>query len=243
VRPIQTVGQGLLQLLFPGICAGCGASLTLDEKGFCEACQKALSHDPHIVCPRCAATTGPYTSTRNGCPDCRDVSYHFDRVHRLGPYGGLLREIVLRMKNSSGEITAEVMGRFWARKMTGRLRDLSAGAVVPVPLHWYRHWRRGYNQSEVLARALASELRIPCRHRWLKRIRAAEPQTQQTPAGRRQNVRRAFAVRHGVSFRGQAVILVDDVITTGSTASEAAAALRAGGAGTIIVAVLAHSQA
>ena len=147
------------------------------------------------------------------------------------------------MKNSSGEITADVMGKFWAQKMAGRLRDLRATAIVPVPLHWYRQWRRGYNQSEVLARALAGELGIPCRHRWLRRIKWAAPQTRQTPAGRRENVRRAFAVRPGVSFRGETVILVDDVITTGSTASEAAGALRASGAGTIVVAVLAHSQA
>jgi ComF family protein len=147
------------------------------------------------------------------------------------------------MKNSSGEITAEVTGRFWAKTMHGRLRDLRATAVVPVPLHWYRQWRRGYNQSEVLARALARELHIPCRQRWLKRVKWADPQTQQTPAGRRQNVRQAFAVRPGVALRGATVILVDDVITTGSTASEAAGSLRAGGAAAITVAVLAHSQA
>jgi ComF family protein len=146
------------------------------------------------------------------------------------------------MKSSSGEITAEVMARFWAKTVAGRLRDLGATAVVPIPLHWYRHWRRGFNQSEVLARALARELSIPCRHRWLKRIKWAAPQTQQTPAGRRQNVHRAFAVRRGVALRGGTVLLVDDVITTGSTASEAAGALRASGAGTIIVVVLAHSQ-
>jgi ComF family protein len=147
------------------------------------------------------------------------------------------------MKNSSGEIAAEVMGRFWARTMAGRLRELPATAVVPVPLHWYRHWGRGYNQSEVLSRALARELGIPCRHRWLRRVKWAAPQTQQTPAGRRQNVRQAFAVRPRVALRGATLILVDDVITTGSTASEAAGALRASGAGTIVVVVLAHSQA
>src|SRR5262249_1510901 len=148
----------------------------LDEKGFCDACEKALSFDPDSVCPRCAATTGPYTIRDGACALCRGVNYHFDRVHRLGPYGGLLRDVVLRMKNSGGQITAEVMGGFWAKIMAGRLRDLGATVIVPVPLHWYRHWQRGYNQSEVLARALARELGAPCRHRWLRRIKWAVPQ-------------------------------------------------------------------
>jgi predicted amidophosphoribosyltransferase len=83
---------------------------------------------------------------------------------------------------------------------------------------------------------------LPCRPRWLRRIRNTPQQMRQTPADRRDNVRGAFRARARPALRGQTVLLVDDVLTTGSTCSEAARALREAGAARVVVAVLAHSQ-
>jgi predicted amidophosphoribosyltransferase len=110
------------------------------------------------------------------------------------------------------------------------------------PLHWWRHWQRGHNQSEALARALARRLGVPCRPRWLRRVRHTPRQTQQPPSARADNVRGAFRARRGAPLAGTTVLLVDDVLTTGSTASEAARALRAAGAGRVVVAVLGRAQ-
>jgi ComF family protein len=115
--------------------------------------------------------------------------------------------------------------------------------VVPVPLHWWRHWRRGYNQAETLARAVAAGLGLPCWPRCLRRIRNTPQQTlQSSPTSRQANVHGAFAPRPGYRMAGKRVLLVDDVLTTGATASEAARALRRGGAGSVAVAVLAHGR-
>jgi predicted amidophosphoribosyltransferase len=105
-----------------------------------------------------------------------------------------------------------------------------------------RRLRRGYNQSEILARPLAGRLRLPCRPGWLRRGRRTPQQTLQPPAGRRENVRGAFRARAGAGLRGRTVLLVDDVLTTGSTAHEAARALRQAGAARVVVAVLAHDH-
>jgi ComF family protein len=113
---------------------------------------------------------------------------------------------------------------------------------MPVPLHWWRRWRRGYNQSESLARGLVRRLRLSCRVDVLCRRKNTPRQVQQTPAQRRENVRKAFHARPDPTIRGKTVLLVDDVLTTGSTASEAARALRTAGAARVFVAVLAHSQ-
>jgi ComF family protein len=155
----------------------------------------------------------------------------------------MLRELILRCKHQSGESLAEVLGAVWAQCANIRLRELGAEVVVPIPLHWWRRWTRGYNQSEALARSLAAGLRLPFFPHVLRRIRNTPHQTEQTPSARRDNVRNAFVARTVAHVARKTVLLVDDVLTTGATASDAARALRSAGAGHVVVAVLAHSQA
>ena len=239
---VSVAKQGLAQILFPGTCLLCSKLLTLDDRDFCANCLGALTMDPHCTCPRCAATVGPFTSLTNGCPLCRDERFHFDRVFRLGPYDGPLRQAILRMKHRAGEGLADAVGDAWSGPLATKLREIGTSIVLPTPLHWWRRWRRGFNQSESLARPLATRLCVPCSTGVLVRIRNTASQVQQTALGRRDNLRGAFAVRRKTDVVGRTVALVDDVFTTGSTANEAAKALRQAGAIGVIVAVLAHSQ-
>jgi ComF family protein len=186
---------------------------------------------------------GPYAETAGGCVGCRKEHFAFDAALRLGPYDGTLRDAVLRLKNHAGEGLAELLGEAWAERDAARLRALGADLIVPVPLHWWRRWRRGYNQSAAVARSLARRLQIPCNPSWLRRSRNTPFQSDQSPAGRRDNVRGAFRARGRARLKGRTVLLVDDVLTTGATASEAAAALRAAGAARVAVAVLARAGA
>jgi ComF family protein len=242
-RLTSDLGRGAFQLLYPATCGFCGTLLEQGQRLACETCRVALTTDPHAACPRCAGTIGPFVHLEHGrCTRCRPDAFQFEQAMRLGPYDGLLRESILRMKLRAGEMLAELLGMIWAEKMVSRLRPLAGDMVIPVPLHWRRRLSRGYNQSEILARALADHLQVPYRSRWLRRIRATPQQTQQTPTGRRDNVRGAFKCRSHPALRGRTVVLVDDVLTTGSTCSEAARALRGAGATRVIVAVLAHSQ-
>jgi ComF family protein len=238
---LRTLAHGLFHLVYPGVCAACGGPLALEQSGFCDRCRAALTTDPFARCPRCASTVGPYAHLEGGCPRCRESHFHFDRAIRLGPYEGLLRDLILRMKKGSGEALADVVGDLWAGDSEARLRDLQADVVIPVPLHWWRRWLRGYNQSETLARAVARRLSLPCRPAWLRRVRHTPLQTLQTPSGRQANVRGAFRARRSANLRGRTALLIDDVLTTGSTCSEAARALRDAGAARVAVAVLAHS--
>jgi ComF family protein len=151
-----------------------------------------------------------------------------------------LRDAVLRMKTASGEGLADMMGRVFAESARDRLRAANADLVVPVPLHWRRVWRRGYNQSAAVARELAVGLGVPFRSNWLRRIRHTPQQVQPSAAARRENVRGAFRASWRAAVSGKRILLVDDVMTTGSTASEAAKVLRAEGAKEITVAILAR---
>jgi ComF family protein len=159
----------------------------------------------------------------------------------MAPYDGLLREQILRMKKPTGEMLAELMGDLFAAAVGPRVKECQPDMVLPIPLHWRRRWSRGFNQSERLAEGVAAYLGIPCRPRWLRRTRATADQVQQTPAGRRDNVKNAFAARTG-QLKDKTVLIIDDVLTTGSTASEAARALKQAGAAKVWVAVLAHGR-
>jgi len=234
--------HGLLHLLYPAACHVCHAVVPAGSGPFCSDCLSALIGDRASTCPRCASTIGPYTDVASGCPHCRSEPFAFDKAVRLGPYEGVLRDVVLRLKHLQGEGLAEMIGTLWAEKRLNQLQALGAEVVVPVPLHWWRRWQRGYNQSEALARGLAHRLGLPCRPRWLRRIRNTPLQTQQSAAARRENVHKAFQCR-ARTVTNHAVLLVDDVMATGSTVNEAAVALRRAGAPRVVVAVLGRSHA
>jgi ComF family protein len=173
---------------------------------------------------------------------CRQNPVSFEAAVRLGPYVGALREAVLRLKSARNEGLAELLGERLAERQGERLRGLGADAIVPVPLHWRRRLGRGYNQSAAIAHGLGARLGLPCRYLWLWRVRYTPSQKTVAGAQRWDNVRGAFQVRPGLRLGGLHLLLVDDVMTTGATASEAARALLEGGAARVSVAVLARAE-
>jgi ComF family protein len=241
---LRELGRGLLQLFYPNLCWVCDESLAPEQRAFCEPCRKELFSDQDRACPVCAATIGPFVNTTDGCPICRKERFAFERTLRLGPYRDKLRDVVLRLKHAHAEGLAEIVAADWAKHALADLRALGAQCVFPVPLHWWDRWQRGYNQSEVLARGLARALGLPMHGRGLRRTRRTGKQHQQPSAqARRDNVRDAFRARRSLRCTGQTVLLVDDVLTTGFTAHEAARALHQAGARRVVVAALARTEA
>jgi ComF family protein len=159
----------------------------------------------------------------------------------MAPYDGLLREMILRTKNWTGEDLVEVLAPIWAKQIAGRLAPLAPDLIVPVPLHWIRRWQRGFNANDILALHLARELAIPCLPRLLRRTRRTAQQSAQPSATAREaNVKGAFSASDAIDVQGKTLVLVDDVLTTGATANEAARALRTRKPKAIYIAVLAH---
>ena len=237
---LRELVRGFRQLIYPAVCARCQALVTDPADDFCAACADALTADPHFTCPRCTSTVGEHADVSSGCPRCRDDRFHFETALRLGPYDGTLREAIFAMKRRPGEALAECVGRLWARHHADRFRTLGVSVVIPVPLHWWRRFRRGYNQAESLSSAVARQLGAEHRPGWLRRVRSTLSQVKLAESDRRTNVRGAFRASRSARLARATVLLVDDVLTTGSTASEAARALQLAGATTVHVAVLAH---
>lgn len=240
VRLARELIRGVRQLVYPAVCAVCGRAVEDGEGLFCLSCRDALVTDPHRTCPRCASPVGEFAQIDLGCARCHRETFRHDEVIRLGAYAGALRDVILRIKFGRDESLGEAIGRLWAEHAEARLRPINANVVVPVPLHWRRRWWRGFNQADVLGEPIAARLGLPFRPRWLRRHRHTAPQTNQSPTSRRENLRGAFRIASGAELRGKTVLLIDDVLTTGSTASEAAATLKAGGAARVVVAILAH---
>jgi ComF family protein len=243
LRGLAEFARGVAQLIYPNACLICDSPQPNGpgfRHGLCLECHRAVTEDPHVACPRCAATVGPHADVVNGCPTCREVGHAFDRVVRLGPYDGRLQEAILRIKSAAGEPLAEMLGRVVADARRPALKDLGVELVVPVPLHWRSHWARGYNQAAAVAREVAVAHRLRFEPWWLRRLKRTTQHAQPSAMARRENVKGAFRAKPGASPAGRVVLLVDDVMTTGSTASEAARVLKAAGASSVVVLVLAR---
>ncbi len=240
---IRELVRAALGWAFPAGCLVCDAPEGADplRHGLCPACFDAITTDAHASCPLCAQTVGPHANTADGCSECRSQSFAFDRAFRLGEYDGPLRDAVLRLKHWNGEGLADLLGRAFAECSGSDLRAAGFDVVAPIPLHWGRRLSRGYNQSEAVARELAAGIGVPFA-RVLRRVRYTPQQLQPSREARRANVKGAFLVRTGASVAGNAVLLVDDVMTTGSTLHEAARVLKTAGAARVAVAVLARRK-
>lgn len=244
MRPVAAeFAHNVVRWLYPKMCLVCDAvegEAVAFRHGLCNECHRAVTTDPFLACPWCAQTVGSYSDTAKGCIECKGIALGFERAVRLGPYNGKLRDAVLRIKFLAGEGLADLLGRAFVESRSEALHALNADVVASVPLHWWRKWTRGYNQSEAVGRELATSLRVPFVPHLLRRVKWKPQQLQPTREARRENVKGAFRVRTGARLGGKTVLLTDDVMTTGSTLGEAARALRDAGAERVVVAVLAR---
>lgn len=232
--------HGFRQIVYPNLCLWCQELHQDLEADFCPKCTREFVNQTSTSCPRCASTVSPDADVEGGCVRCRSVTFHFETATRLNEYQAPLRELILAMKHRQGDILAEAMATLWAGNIHTKLQSLNPTGVVAIPLHWSRRLRRGFNVSALLAAALSKRMRIRNFSHLIRRTRATPSQTTLTPTQRRENVKQAFAVRKRTSLAGHRLIIVDDVLTTGSTASETAKALKIAGASRVDVAVIAH---
>jgi len=181
------------------------------------------------------------------CPVCRRVERPFVRAVAYGSYDGGLRELIHLLKYNGVRPAAGVLGRMLAEAIAGLEREFGADKilVIPVPLFKGRRRQRGFNQAELIARAAlkgsAVGERLLLATNTLLRTRDTQSQIGLTSHQRRENMRGAFAVARAAEVTGREIVLVDDVYTTGTTATECARVLRKAGAATVWVATVART--
>lgn len=220
---IAELTQGLRSLVFPAACPGCGAAFT-GPAGFplCAPCGAGLRTLP-----------APGSFHRGSSLDAA-----------LSPflYEGACRQMILALKYHARLALVPFFARRMAEEVRRWLGEAPADLVVPVPLHPVRERERSFNQAQRLARDLAARLGLPCRTDLIVRARATAPQTRLDRRERRRNLHGAFALREERGLRGATVLLVDDVLTTGSTAEACARLLKRAGAARVIAVTAAQDR-
>lgn len=230
VRIGGELGRGLLDLLFPPQCIGCRRPGTW----LCADCVSSLPYITTSTCRRCGVpiSEGPL------CERCHRNPPRLDRIGSVFLFEGPIRRAVHRLKYRNARALANPLGASMADWW--REHPIEADAIVPVPLHADRLRQRGYNQAALLARELERRTGLPLREDILIRVRSTRPQMELDAEARQRNMVGAFSCPNGQA-KGQSILLIDDVCTTGATLEACADALRAGGASAVSALTLARA--
>ncbi len=232
--------NSLLGGLFPHACCLCGLP-SRRQWPLCTPCERDLTPN-HSPCRCCALPLAGAGDGAHLCGACLRRPPHFDRVVAPWQYTDPLAHLIRRWKYRGDTRLTALLAHLW---LTGPGRPGEVDVVLPVPLHWRRRWRRGFNQAELLARQLLRshpDLAVAgMKPRLARRGRSTPPQSGTAAGERKRNLRGAFTAGSGCANLRLAI--VDDVLTTGSTADALAGTLRAAGASRVEVWCVARTPA
>lgn len=245
---IRQWGRLAVDFVFPPQCPLCGLERQRFESivdsnataGVCPGCLHDVAPTVTDRCQRCCAPVGPHLDTTAGCIHCIGDVYSFERVYSLGVYRDRLRDAVLTAKQDGGAPAAAALARLFCDREATELQALHIDVVVPIPHHWLERVGRRHLTPVTMSRVIAARLQTRWRGDALKKIRRTPKQASLTPTGRRNNLRGAFRAGRGARLTGKTILLVDDVLTTGTTAHRATRALKQSGAGAVYVAAIAR---
>ena len=241
---LQRAWGALVDFCFPTLCPYCGEREANADSGslFCPTCEASCASLAGRQCQRCSASVGPHLDVSAGCVHCRDERFAFEAACSLGPYREDLRSACLQAKMRSGHSMTLALARQLWRQRQPLIASWHPDLVVPVPHHWWDQLRQPHLVPTHLAEALARTARTTVRLDILHKTQRTQKQALLPVTKRRANLKGAFAVGGKADLNGASVLLVDDILTTGSTAHECAKTLKLAGAAKVYVAVIARAS-
>ncbi len=219
--------QAIVDLVLPPRCPGCRA-IVADDGRFCVTCWQQLQFITAPFCARCGTPFEHDMGAAAECGTCLAEPPRYTAARAALVYGGPARKVLLALKHGDRQHLARVMAPHMARAASTILTPDSL--IVPVPLHRWRLWRRGFNQAALLAQAIAQLTGTAIAIDALQRVKPTPASKNMGRKARAANVRGAFRVPDRNRVAGRRIVLVDDVMTSGATADACARLLRRAGA-------------
>ena len=232
--------EAAVSLLYPPVCTICGENVRGGEY-LCNRCEAKVVR---IVAPFCQKCSEPFQGSITSeftCANCAHRTIYFEAAVSAYRGRGIVREIIHEFKYGRQIHLRHLVARWLQAALDDeRIRGSRFDIIAPVPLHATRLRERGFNQASLLAASLSAKTSIPSK-RVLERIRYATTQTALDRSERMENLHNAFRLRKNANVRGLRVLLIDDVLTTGSTLSECARILKRAGALSVYAATAARA--
>ncbi|MEZ6060244.1 MAG: phosphoribosyltransferase family protein [Planctomycetaceae bacterium] len=235
-----------MDVVFPQRCLACATRIDTPARArgrllhVCDNCRCLLAPEIPWSCQRCGAAVGAFAKTHDGCRHCRGRTLRFRSVTCLGMYEAALRKAILHAKWSFSTVGVRTLAGLLADARRDEFSTLKMDLILPIPQSWQGRLLRHFNPAHSIADELGRTLRVPADRHVLRRRRNPRPQKRVPVLQRFENQHGSFRVQNDNHLRGATVLLVDDVLTTGATCSEATRVLKQHGAKQVHVAVLAR---
>ncbi len=241
---LHNIISGFLDFIYPKTCLVCKKKLTdtAIDNLVCPECWGKIKKNLPPFCRSCGRQLSKTNLTKNICAACVRKTLHFDRAFSPCLYEGAVKELIHEFKYKN----KDYIGYTLSKLMIDFIKEYELPIdlidfIIPVPLHQTRLREREYNQAEILSNHIGREFNRMVSNNILIRNRYTKKQTDLEPEKRLANVKNSFSLTHNGVFKikGKNLLLIDDVLTTGSTASEAAYTLKNSGAHIVFVLTLA----
>lgn len=228
----KTLGNDLLDFIFPGYCYICNLFLANPDKYLCSSCLEKMSVLPTPFCTVCKTFL-------DNLPTNHNCKAYLHSAYSLWTFAEGVETLVHKFKYESKVGLGKRLGQVLAQQLSTQSFWPEIDTLIPVPLYSTRKRERGYNQAEVLAQSVADCTKVRPISNALRRCRNTKDQTHLSAAQRKENVKNAFQVSAGIDLSRVTIMLVDDVITTGATLNECAKTLKQNGAKEVYACTLA----
>lgn len=216
-------------------CPACKTAIIGDPNKICEACEKKL---PTIIGKKCPACGGAHDGIFDICTNCmKEDKRPWEKAYALFQMKGYGQQLIHSYKYNQQTALARPFGNMLAEQLQDHVTDIDY--ITPVPLHWIRFLSRGYNQSELICNVLSKGTGIPVK-KLLKRQKWTRQQAKLSREERRRNINNVFSVKREAICKNSTILLVDDVLTTGSTLVSATRELLNAGADRVYIMILAR---